>query len=167
MSNTHHHLLLLLSLLLPSLALAFRRPETTPTPLDVIIEGTVRCQSCAYIGSWSLTSSKPISSAKVGIACKDHKNRVRFYQSFKTDNNGYFYAPLKGLVVKDVVKACSVKLLASADQGCNVLTNVNYGIGGASLRFEKRLLLGGKSYAVYAAGPLAFRPATCAPVVHK
>ncbi|KAK1285898.1 hypothetical protein QJS10_CPB20g00250 [Acorus calamus] len=162
MSNTHRQILLLLSLL-PSLALTFRHPETTPTP-------PLRRQSaasCAYIGSWSLTSSKPISSAKVGIACKDHKNRVGFYQSFKTDNNGYFYAPLKGLVVKDVVKACSVKLLASADQGCNVLTNVNDGIGGAPLRFEKRLLLGGKSYAVYAAGPLAFRPATCAPVVHK
>ncbi|MQL69232.1 hypothetical protein Taro_001486 [Colocasia esculenta] len=126
--------------------------------------GVVYCQSCERVGTWSLTGAKPLPSAKVSVSCIDNKNRVRFYESFQTDGNGYFYAPLQGLDLKgspaalQPLRACKVRLVSSADPKCNLLTNVNYGIAGAPLREANET-----SYEVvlYSAGPLAFRPAYC------
>jgi len=132
----------------------------------------VYCQSCAHIGSWSLTGARPLPSAKVGISCRDHKNRVGFYKSVKTDSNGYFYCPLEGLEMKRYYKgefgrACTVRLLSSPAGECNLLTNINGGIEGSALRDVNKTVVGkGYKAVVYSTGPLAFRPGRCPPLVH-
>ncbi|KAK1265014.1 hypothetical protein QJS04_geneDACA023563 [Acorus gramineus] len=170
MSGTPHYLLLPL-LLLSSLTISLAHPQPSSSPA-IVVEGMVYCQSCARAGSWSLTDSKNISTAKVGVACKDSKNhRIRYYKSFQTNHNGYFYAELKGLDVSakdNALHACTVHLLSSADPRCNVPTNVNYGIYGAPLHDEQKRLYG-KYYeaVIYAAGPFAFRPKVCVPEVYS
>ncbi|KAK8935471.1 hypothetical protein KSP39_PZI013830 [Platanthera zijinensis] len=147
---------LLVLLLFPILSSASTHSAPAPKPLTVI-EGMVYCQCCANAGSWSLADAKPLPSAKVGIACRDRKNRVWFYKAFQTDTNGYYYAPIEGL---DGVS--QVHLLSSADGDCNILTNVNMGISGAGVGLGKKMKKT-ESYevVVYAAPPLAFRPGKC------
>ncbi|KAH7677950.1 hypothetical protein IHE45_07G117200 [Dioscorea alata] len=178
MASKHFIIPILLLILLPTIITA--NPETshsekTPnTPKEPItIEGMVMCQSCKQAaGSWSLAEAKPLPSAKVSISCKDRKNRVKHYQVVKADLGGYFFAPLHGLDINNYkfylghpIHACSVRLVSSADMGCNVLTNINGGIEGAELRDEKKKKLVSGAV-VYSAGPLAFRPAHCLPPVH-
>ncbi|XP_008794296.1 non-classical arabinogalactan protein 30 [Phoenix dactylifera] len=164
--------LLLLLLLLPAslfsfaVGIPYQAPEKTEEKV-VVMEGIVYCQNCTHVGSWSLAGAKPLPSAKVSISCKDHKNRVSFYKAVQANGEGFFYAPLAGLKdyhVKRPTDACLVRLLSSPDARCNVLTNVNYGIEGARLQGKnKRITTGGYNAEIYAAGPLAFRPAHCPP----
>ncbi|XP_057980098.1 non-classical arabinogalactan protein 30-like [Malania oleifera] len=157
--------LLLLSLAFPSIATVV---EETPMKTDVVVEGMVYCQSCEHLGSWSLTGAEPIPAAKVSITCKEHKDRVSFYKVFSTDGNGYFYAQLEGFKMLDhPLHSCKVKLVSSSLPKCNLSSNVNYGLSGSPLRYENKRLVG-KHYeaVVYAAGPLAFRPAHCPPSTH-
>ncbi|ONK62597.1 uncharacterized protein A4U43_C07F5760 [Asparagus officinalis] len=136
------------------------------------VEGMVYCQSCSQAGSWSLTGARPLPSAKVGISCRDHKHRVGFYKSVKTDNNGYFYCPLEGLDLKkyyegELVHACRVRLISSPNVECNLLTNINGGIEGSMLRDVNKTSAGeGYKTVIYSAGPLAFHPAYCPPEDH-
>ncbi|WOH09042.1 hypothetical protein DCAR_0728495 [Daucus carota subsp. sativus] len=137
--------------------------------IDVVVEGMVYCQSCNKLGSWSLTGAKPLSGAKVGVICENSMNRVSYYKTFQTDSQGYFYAELDGYkmnhsLLDHPLQACHVKLISSPLASCDVLTNVNYGINGASLHYEnKRLVYENMKYEalIYASAPLAFRPAQC------
>ncbi|KAK1365054.1 non-classical arabinogalactan protein 30 [Heracleum sosnowskyi] len=136
--------------------------------VNVIVEGMVYCQSCNKLGSWSLTGAQPISGAKLSVICESYKNRVSYHKTFQTDTQGYFYAELVGykmthMLLDHPLQSCIVKLVSSPSESCNVLTNVNYGINGATLHYEnKRLAYENKYEAlIYAAGPLAFRPAQC------
>ncbi|KAF5181075.1 Pollen ole e 1 allergen and extensin family protein [Thalictrum thalictroides] len=167
------------SLLLLSTTLAFvnaseDQSSSSPVPpakhhkkVDVVVEGMVYCQSCKYYGTWSLTDAKPIPSAKVSVTCKNHKNILTFYKIFVTDEGGYFYAPLdgykrEGFVLDHPLHSCEVRLVASPLPACNSPTNINYGLNGASLRYENKRISGSNYEAViYAAGPLAFRPGYC------
>lgn len=142
--------------------------ESSKMKVNVIVEGMVYCQSCNKFGSWSLTGGQPISGAKVSVICESYKNRVSYHKTFQTDTQGYFYAELDGykmnhMLLDHPLQSCYVKLVSSPIGSCNVLTNVNYGINGATLRHEnKRLVYENKYEAlIYAAGPLAFRPAQC------
>ncbi|KAL3834820.1 hypothetical protein ACJIZ3_009556 [Penstemon smallii] len=140
-----------------------------PKAVDVVVEGVIYCQSCEYQGTWSLTKAKPIEAATISVICKDHRNRVSYYKAFQTDKNGYFYAQLKDFKMSHSfldhpLHSCKVKLVSSPIQSCNLLTNINEGLYGAPLRFEDKRLVGSNYEAViYAAGPLAFRPDSCAP----
>ncbi|PIA37534.1 hypothetical protein AQUCO_03000244v1 [Aquilegia coerulea] len=142
-------------------------PAEKQKKINVVVEGMVYCQSCKYYGTWSLTDAKPIPSAKVSVTCKNHKNIVTFYKIFVTDEGGYFYAPLDGYKMDDYVldhplHSCEVRLVASPLPTCNSPTNINYGLNGASLRYENKRIFGSNYEAViYAAGPLAFRPGYC------
>ncbi|KAG6393570.1 hypothetical protein SASPL_147814 [Salvia splendens] len=154
--------------LLPLLTNAY---ETTPKPAakvaDVVVEGLVYCQSCENYGSWHLNGAKPIKAATISVICKDHRNRISYYKAFNTDKNGYFYAELKGFKMSHSfldhpLHSCKVKLVSSPLKTCNLLTNVNYGLNGAPLRYEDKRIVGSNYEAViYAAGPLAFRPNNC------
>ncbi|KAL3837770.1 hypothetical protein ACJIZ3_022361 [Penstemon smallii] len=165
---------LLLLLTIQSIT-ANEQPPQPPKPpqkaVDVVVEGVIYCQSCGDHGSWSLTKAKPIKAATISVICKDHRNRVSYYKAFQTDKNGYFYAHLKGFKMSHnfldhPLHSCKVKLVSSPIQSCNSLTNVNYGLYGAPLRYEDKRLVGSNYEAViYAAGPLAFRPATCTPTI--
>lgn len=163
----------LLALIIPFLFLLTNAHETVPEPAqrvaDVVVEGIVYCQSCKDHGTWNLGGAKPIAAATISVICKDHRNRISYYKAFKTDKNGYFYAELKGFKMSHSfldhpLHSCKVKLVSSPLKTCNLLTNVNYGLYGAPLRYEDKRILGSNYEAViYAAGPLAFRPAICAP----
>lgn len=135
--------------------------------IDVVIEGMVYCQSCDHFGSWSLNEAKPIPSAKISVICKNHWKQVSYYKGFQTDSKGYFFATLDGFKMDNnfldhPLQSCKVKLVSSPMEDCNLISNVNYGINGASLRFENKVLK--RSYGeavIYASGPLAFRPSQC------
>ncbi|KAF4380110.1 hypothetical protein CsatB_010010 [Cannabis sativa] len=163
--------LLLLPLAFPSIAASEYVPaKPMEKEVSVVVEGVVYCQSCDQFGSWSLTGAKPIPSAKVSVVCKNYRGQVSYYKSFEADNEGYFYAQLDGFqmshdLLDHPLQSCKVKLVSSPDEKCNLLSNINYGMYGAPLRFEDKVLRGGKHYeaVIYAAGPLAFRPNDCPP----
>lgn len=143
--------------------------KSVPKAVEVVVEGMVYCQSCKYFGTWSLAEAKPIGSAKVSVVCKNYRKRVTYYKTFQTGENGYFYAELKGYemshpILDHPLHACRVKLVSSPLKECNLLSNINYGMDGAALRYEDKTLYGKEYEAViYAAGPLAFRPSYCPP----
>ncbi|KAI0519283.1 hypothetical protein KFK09_006725 [Dendrobium nobile] len=161
---------LLILLLLPLLLSAHE--ESKNQKEFTVVEGMVYCQSCEHTGSWSLEGAKPLASAKVGIACKDHKKRVWFYKAIQTDSTGYYYAPIQGMegtegVKKKEISGCSIHLLASPDSTCNLLTNINLGIAGAGVGDVKKVMKEkGYEVVVYAAPPLAFRQVNCVPADH-
>ncbi|KAI4339156.1 hypothetical protein MLD38_024127 [Melastoma candidum] len=136
--------------------------------VEVIIEGMVYCQNCMHYGTRSLAGAEPIAAAKVSVICRNYKNRITYYKTFETDAVGYFYGELKGFkmvhpVLDHPLQGCHVKLVSSPRGNCNVMSDVNKGIHGASLSYgDKRLSKGdGEEGVVYAAGPLAFRPRDC------
>ncbi|MED6221222.1 hypothetical protein PIB30_052464 [Stylosanthes scabra] len=143
-------------------------PKTKEKKTEVVVESTVYCQSCEHLGTWSLIGAKPIPSSKVSVTCNSHKGHVSYYKVFETDKNGYLYAPLEGFKMENYLldhplHSCYVKPIWSPIESCNLLSNLNYGLNGASLRFENKRLRGSKYEAViYAAGPLAFCPSNCA-----
>ncbi|XP_022942759.1 non-classical arabinogalactan protein 30 [Cucurbita moschata] len=160
--------LLSLSLLLLLLHIAAANPpRPTPKPVAIAVEGMVYCQNCQKIGSWSLTGAKPIAGAKISVICKNHNNQVSFYKVYETNKYGYFYAELVGYkmphpVLDHPLQACKVKPISSPLSDCDLLTNLNYGIAGAPLRYDKKFVVGPKyRAAVYSAGPLAFHPEKC------
>ena len=146
------------------------KPYTPPEKqADVVVEGIVYCQSCNYSGTWSLNEAEPIVGATVSVICRNYKQRISYYNSFKTSNGGYFYAKLDSFSMRHnlldhPLQACAVKLVSSPVETCDVFTNVNYGINGAPLKYEKKKIMT-KNYqaVIYSAGPLAFRPDHCAP----
>ncbi|KAL4308508.1 hypothetical protein GQ457_01G026630 [Hibiscus cannabinus] len=167
------HLPLLLSaLLLLPLALAAYEPAPQEKKTEVVVEGMVYCQSCDNYGSWSLSKAEPIASAKVSVVCKNQRGQVSFYKAFETDPKGYFFAELQGYemshsLLDHPLQSCVVKLVGSPLESCNVMSNVNYGLYGSPLRYEsKRLYRKDSDVVIYAAGPLAFRPANCPAPTH-
>ncbi|KQK02819.1 non-classical arabinogalactan protein 30 [Brachypodium distachyon] len=147
------------------------QPQTpNNNKLFLRIEGLILCQPCAHRNSQCLDAATPIPNAQVTVTCRDPKNRVKTSRVAKADAQGYFLAEIgvadgkQEFYEGDPSKACFVRLLSSPDKGCNDLTNVRYGIEGAELRDEgKRWVADGVENVVYAAGPLAFRPRSCAP----
>uniref|UniRef100_A0A0E0BXI9 Uncharacterized protein n=1 Tax=Oryza meridionalis TaxID=40149 RepID=A0A0E0BXI9_9ORYZ len=150
--------------------------QYTPPPpahsdkLLVRVEGMVYCQGCANRNTHSLDGAVPLPKAEVSITCHDTKNRVMECKRAIADESGYFLTELGVTKVSDFFmgdprKACHVRLHASPDFKCNNPTNINYSdIKGAPLRDEDKRWTGqGYDNVVYAAGPLAFRPAICPP----
>ncbi|PON45738.1 Pollen Ole e 1 allergen and extensin family protein [Trema orientale] len=166
--------LLLLPLAFPSIAAdEYVVEKPVEKKVAVVVEGVVYCQSCDRFGTWSLTGAELIPSAKVSVLCKNHWGQVSYYKAFEADSKGYFYAQLEGFemnhdLLDHPLQSCKVKLVSSPNENCSLLSNVNYGMYGAPLRFEDKVLRGGKSYeaVIYAAGPLAFRPNHCPPTTH-
>ncbi|KAJ7959618.1 Pollen Ole e 1 allergen/extensin [Quillaja saponaria] len=159
--------LILLPMAFASIEAVDDAPATVEKTIDVVVEGMVYCQSCEHFGTWSLTGAKPIPSAKVSVTCKNHKGQVNYYKVFETDKNGYLHAILEGFkmshyILDHPLHSCYVKPVWSPLENCSLLSNVNYGLNGAPLRYENKRSLGRNYEAViYAAGPLAFRPSQC------
>lgn len=136
----------------------------------VRVEGVVLCQSCASRGSQGLDGAALLPKAQVMVTCRDRKDRVMAYRRVVADSNGYFHAEFgvqraDYFWSKEPREACFVRLLASPDPECNVLTNIHGGIEGAALRYEGKHWIDGRGFKniVHAAGPLAFRPEECEP----
>ncbi|KAJ7963936.1 Pollen Ole e 1 allergen/extensin [Quillaja saponaria] len=176
MASRHIMILVTLLLLLPmafsSINAIEDAPATADKKIDVVVEGMVYCQSCEHFGTWSLTGAMPIPSAKISVTCKNYKGQVNYYKVFETDGNGYLYATLEGFkmshyLLDHPLHSCIVKPVWSPLENCSLLSNVNYGLNGAPLRFENKRLSGRNYEAViYAAGPLAFRPSQCPHPTH-
>lgn len=133
------------------------------------VQGIVYCQRCSAVGTSSLLHARPLRSAKVAVTCRDYKHRVRVYLIASVDLTGYFYAQSDGNNMKSdgigkPEESCKVQLISSGDMTCNRLTNVNKGITGADIKFEKTLE-NGTSFAInlYTASPIAFSPSHCIP----
>ncbi|XP_027368520.1 non-classical arabinogalactan protein 30-like [Abrus precatorius] len=141
--------------------------KATEKKIEVVVEAMLYCQRCDNFGTWSLSGAKPIPSAKVSVTCKNHKGQVSYYKVFETDQNGYLYAQLEGFKMQHYIldhplHSCYVKPVWSPLESCNLLSNVNYALNGAPLRYEnKRLHASNYEAVIYAAGPLAFRPSDC------
>ncbi|KAF2319149.1 hypothetical protein GH714_013585 [Hevea brasiliensis] len=138
--------LLLLPLAFPSIS-AYESAPTKPGEkiVDVVVEGMVYCQSCDHYGSWSLNGAEPIPSAKVSVICKNHMKQVSYYKAYETNEHGYFYAQLNGFkmdnnILDHPLQSCHVKLVSFLLQIAVSLSNVNYGINGAPLRYENKIL---------------------------
>ncbi|KAM7269970.1 hypothetical protein ACFE04_029184 [Oxalis oulophora] len=135
---------------------------------EVVVEGMVYCQSCEHKGSSCLTDATPIPSARISVICKNKKKHISYYKAFNANKDGYFYAQLEEFNMNDALLehpliSCGVRLVASNDKNCSSLTNVNGALNadGARLRYEGKVQRReGYEVAVYAAGPVAFRP-TC------
>lgn len=162
--------LLLLQLVFSSVtATEYEPTKPMEKRTEVVVEGMVYCQSCEHFGTWSLSGAEPLPSAKASVICKNHKDQVSYYKVFETNNRGYFYGLLEGFKISHTIldhplHSCHVKLVSSLHENCSLLSNVNYGLYGAPLRYENKRIMG-KSYekVIYSAGPLAFRPAHCTP----
>ncbi|KAK7320582.1 hypothetical protein VNO77_30199 [Canavalia gladiata] len=158
---------LLLLIGVPYIEAGENAPKTREKKIDVVVEAMIYCQSCEHFGTWALSGAKPIPSAKVSVTCKNHKGHVSYYKVFETDQNGYLYAQLEGFKMQHYIldhplHSCYVKPVWSPLENCNLLSNVNYALNGAPLRYENKRLRGSNYDAViYAAGPLAFRPFDC------
>ncbi|XP_028803805.1 non-classical arabinogalactan protein 30-like [Neltuma alba] len=157
--------LLLLLVVFPSTEANDYAPTEKKT--EVVVEAMVYCQSCDQYGTWSLTGAKPIAGAKVSVTCKNYKGQVSYYKVFETNRHGYLFAQLEGFKVQNCLldhplQSCFAKLVWSPVESCSVLSNVNYALDGAPLRYENKRVHGSRYEAViYAAGPLAFRPNDC------
>lgn len=151
-------------------------PATPPPPpahqsdkVLVRVEGKVYCQSCEHRNSWSLDGARPLRGAEVSVTCRDAKNRAAWWRLAVADESGYFLAEFGVTRASDFLGAdprgaCYARLLSSPDRKCDGLTNINAGMVGAPLRDEGKRWPGqGYDNVVYAAGPLAFRPANCPP----
>ncbi|XP_061351655.1 non-classical arabinogalactan protein 30-like [Gastrolobium bilobum] len=158
---------LLLVIAIPNIEAGEDVPKTIEKKIDIVVEAMVYCQSCEHFGTRSLTGAKPVPSAKVSVTCENHKAQPSYYKVFETDKKGYVYAALEGFKMQHYIldhplQSCYVKLVWSPLESCNLLSNVNYDLNGAPLRYENRRLHGSNYEAVfYAAGPLAFRPSDC------
>ncbi|CAI0416088.1 unnamed protein product [Linum tenue] len=151
--------LLLLCAILPLMAAAAAQQRKP----SVAVEGVVYCLSCKYAGSGSLIDATPIKSANVSVSCANSG----VYQINQTDVHGYFYSWLDGPKLGrgslgNPIQACTVKLVSSPLEACNVPTDLNHGNDGAKLRFEGKVVKSPHYAVFYAAGPLAFRPQMCA-----
>lgn len=93
--------------------------------------------------------------------------------SAKTNYAGWYYEPIRELDlmmhhIETPADSCTVHLISSDDENCNVITNVNFGMTGASVRIDKTEFIGSRDQSdIYSAGILAFRPKNCFPTMER
>lgn len=84
---------------------------------------------------WKLIDIDMNSGCKVSITCMDERSRVIYYGSDITDELGQYdlviNKHINGKELKS--KLCTVRLVSSPDQTCNVLTNFGGGRSGVKL----------------------------------
>lgn len=75
------------------------------------------------------------AGSKVSVTCFDQRRRVMYYGSDTTDETGQFYLSLKEYIngKKLDTKLCSVRLVSSPDNACNILTDFGGGKTGVKL----------------------------------
>ncbi|KQJ97687.1 pistil-specific extensin-like protein [Brachypodium distachyon] len=99
------------------------------------ITGTVLCQDCTKNWNAYAYNAKPIPGSGVAVTCLE-KGKVAFYGKDETNKEGVFsvevpYEPAgSGAGCRLDPSECLVRLVASEDKGCSVLTNFNGGRSG-------------------------------------
>ncbi|EEF42850.1 conserved hypothetical protein [Ricinus communis] len=100
------------------------------------VGGKVMCQDCTKGYHDWVNGDRPIKGCKVSLTCMDERRRVMYYESDITDEEGQFDMTvskyINGKELKE--KLCSVRLVSSPDQTCNILTDFAGGKSGVKLR---------------------------------
>ncbi|XVE96552.1 hypothetical protein REPUB_Repub02eG0232400 [Reevesia pubescens] len=111
--------------------------------LQVInLSGKVMCQDCTKgYGEWA-QGSQPIKGSKVSVTCMDDRNRVMYYGSDETDEQGQFNMVVNKFIngKELVTKACLVRLVSSPHPTCNIPTNFAGGLTGIKLPIRPTVL---------------------------
>ncbi|XP_010272429.1 PREDICTED: non-classical arabinogalactan protein 31-like [Nelumbo nucifera] len=140
-------------------------PKPAPAPPKVLpplpartlvaVQGVVYCKSCKYPGVDTLLGATPISGATVKLQCNNTKYPTSHEAT--TAKNGYFFLQPPKTITTYGVHKCKVFLVKSLPSAsCQLKTNLNQGISGAVLRYEKPK--SPLSFALYSVGPFAFAP---------
>ena len=97
---------------------------------------------------------------KVSLTCLDERKRVMYYGSDTTDDEGEFDMSvskyINGKELKE--KLCSVRLVSSPDQTCNILTDFAGGKSGVKLRRPTHVY---RDVVKYMLGPFFFTTPMC------
>ncbi|XP_047043577.1 uncharacterized protein LOC124647735 [Lolium rigidum] len=94
------------------------------------ITGTVLCQDCTKNWNAYAYNAKPVNGSTVAVTCLDkHRGRTVFYGKDATDEKGVFNVEVPYEVNSCQLdpSECLVRLVASGNEGCAVLTNFNGG----------------------------------------
>ncbi|KAJ4977452.1 hypothetical protein NE237_002558 [Protea cynaroides] len=137
----------------PAPAPARTHHHHTHPPMRVAVQGVVYCKSCKYSGIDTLQDSIPILGAVVKL------NGYNTMLTTTTDKNGYFFLEAPNMMSSYEVRKFDVSLVSSPLPLCDKVTNLNDGLTGASLRYEK--IETKLPYELYTVGPLAFEPPKC------
>ncbi|KAK7337153.1 hypothetical protein VNO77_17714 [Canavalia gladiata] len=99
--------------------------------------GKVLCQDCTQGWNEWVNGGKPIKGVKVSITCMDMRSRIVYYTSDTTDELGQYDMTVKKYVYgKELdTKRCSVRLVSSPHNVCNILTDFGGGKSGVKLNY--------------------------------
>ncbi|KAI6705161.1 hypothetical protein NL676_008123 [Syzygium grande] len=122
----------------------------------IAVQGLVYCKSCKN----TLYGATPIFGAQVKLLCKNTRHTVVVTE--KTDKNGYFFLQAPRTVTSFASHKCKVYLVSSPISSCSQPSNLNGGLTGAYLKWEKPPLIK-LPFILYSVGPLAFEPKCRAP----
>ncbi|KAF8005624.1 hypothetical protein BT93_K0030 [Corymbia citriodora subsp. variegata] len=124
------------------------------------VGGKVLCQDCTKGYDEWVKGGNPIKGAKVSLTCMDQRHRVIFYGSDYTDGVGQF-----DMIVNKYIngkqlneKLCSVRLVSSPDQTCNVPTDFAGGCRGVKLSHPSLVFREAIKYNI---GPLYYTTPMC------
>ncbi|XP_021726461.1 non-classical arabinogalactan protein 30 [Chenopodium quinoa] len=145
-------------------------PVPAPAPHHVMpprklvaVEGVVYCKNCSYSGVATLTGASPLSGARVELRCRNTKYMIK--KESTTDKNGFFFLEAPKLITTYGAHKCKVYLLEKPNNSgaCSHATNLNGGISGAFLFFNKTMAPPPKPlpYSLFTVGPFAFEPSKC------
>ncbi|CAJ1890320.1 unnamed protein product [Sphenostylis stenocarpa] len=101
----------------------------------IYVGGKVMCQDCTRGWNEWVNGGKPMKGVKVSLTCMDKRSRVVYYTSDTTDELGQYDLSVKKYVYgKELdTKGCSVRLVSSPDNVCNLPTDFGGGNSGAKL----------------------------------
>uniref|UniRef100_A0A803LPZ5 Uncharacterized protein n=2 Tax=Chenopodium quinoa TaxID=63459 RepID=A0A803LPZ5_CHEQI len=147
-----------------------KAPVPAPAPHHVMpprklvaVEGVVYCKNCSYSGVATLTAASPLPGAKVELRCRNTKYLIK--KESTTDKNGFFFLEAPNHITTYGAHKCKVFLLEKPNNSgpCSHATNLNGGISGAFLFFNKTMAPPPKPlpYSLFTVGPFAFEPSKC------
>ncbi|KAL2931880.1 Non-classical arabinogalactan protein 30 [Bienertia sinuspersici] len=140
-------------------------PHTMPPRKLVAVEGVVYCKNCSYSGVDTLMGASPLPGATVELRCKNTKYMIK--KASTTDKNGFFFLQAPKHITTYGAHKCLVFLVEKPNNKtsgpCTHATNLNGGVSGAFLFFDKHRAPPSKPlpFSVYSVGPFAFEPPKC------
>ncbi|XLR27251.1 hypothetical protein S83_055151 [Arachis hypogaea] len=104
-------------------------------PHIIHVAGKVLCQDCTQGWNEWISGGNPIKGVKVSLTCMDKRSRVVYYTSDATDELGQYEITVNKYVNgKELyTKGCTVRLVSSPDNVCNILTDFGGGNSGIKL----------------------------------
>ncbi|KAL9332026.1 hypothetical protein ACSQ67_001636 [Phaseolus vulgaris] len=129
------------------------------------VGGKVMCQDCTQGWNEWVNGDKPLKGVKISITCMDKRNRVVYYASDTTDELGQYELRVSNYVCgKELdIERCSVRLVSSPDNVCNILTDFGGGKSGAKPNNPTSVYRGLKKYTLkplYYTTPMCDKPDT-------